>query len=218
MDRCKFTRSALIYHRMLWNDPTMPGSIHAHVADGTRLTVAVVSDQGATLTLSGDITDLDPTIESGGVLQTNPALLSNMWAYAKAWYVARTTSYSEALAASDRESEKAALKQAEENKKSAQKRADGYAKVAQWIADLAATRHVTPSQVALAWVIRHPFIAAIPGASSVGQLEANVAAADLKLTGDEIAALETAADRYRPITGLAAMPALATSLWRARRR
>ncbi|MFD6091426.1 DUF726 domain-containing protein [Oerskovia sp. NPDC060338] len=127
----------------------MPGSIHAHVADGTRLTVAVVSDQGATLTLSGDITDLDPTIESGGVLQTNPALLSNMWAYAKAWYVARTTSYSEALAASDRESEKAALKQAEENKKSAQKRADGYAKVAQWIADVA--DDVSPYEPKLGW-------------------------------------------------------------------
>ncbi|NEB06843.1 hypothetical protein, partial [Streptomyces sp. SID13726] len=70
-------------------------------------------------------------------LAQNPALLSNLWAYAKSWYEARTTSYTDALAAADAASQKAALKLAEENKKSAQKRADAYAKVAQWIADVA---------------------------------------------------------------------------------
>jgi len=72
--------------------------------------------------------------------------------------------------------------------------------------DVAAAHDASPAQVALAWVIRHPAVAAIPGASSVEQLESNVAAAELELTGDEDAALRTAADRFRPITGRAAIP------------
>src|SRR5690606_29525810 len=115
----------------------MPGSIHSHVVDETHLKVSVVSDQGAQLTLTGDIADVAPTVESGGVLADNPALLSNMWAYAKCWYEATTMSYAEALAAPDPESQKAAQRQAEENKKNAKKQADAYAKVAQWIADVA---------------------------------------------------------------------------------
>ena len=50
----------------------------------------------------------------------------------------------------------------------------------------------TPAQVALAWVISHDNVVAIPGASSVAQLEANVAAADLELTADEIDAPQRA--------------------------
>jgi aryl-alcohol dehydrogenase-like predicted oxidoreductase len=72
--------------------------------------------------------------------------------------------------------------------------------------DVAAAHDASPAQVALAWVIRHPAVAAIPGASSVEQLESNVAAAGLELTGDEDAALRAAADRFRPITGRAAIP------------
>lgn len=66
----------------------------------------------------------------------------------------------------------------------------------------------SPAQVALAWVISHPNVVAIPGASSVGQLEANVAAADLALDPDEIAALRGAAERFEPKRGAAAAPAL----------
>lgn len=127
----------------------MPGSIHAHVVGGTRLKVEVVSDQGARLVLEGDVVDVEPTVDSGGVLADNPALVSNLWAFAKSWYEARTTSYADALAAPDRESQKAAHKQAEENKKTAQKRADAYAKVAQWIADVA--DDVSPYQPKLGW-------------------------------------------------------------------
>ena len=43
----------------------------------------------------------------------------------------------------------------------------------------------TPAQIALAWVIRSPAVTAIPGASSVEQLESNVAAADIELSDDE---------------------------------
>ena len=48
--------------------------------------------------------------------------------------------------------------------------------------EVAAAHGATPAQVALAWVIRRPNVVAIPGASSVGQLEKNAAAADLELT------------------------------------
>ncbi len=115
----------------------MPGSIHVHVIEGTRLRVDVVSDQGATLSLAGELSDVAPTIESGGALESNPALLSNMWAYAKTWYAARMTSNADALALADPDEQKAALKQAEQDRRTAQKRADAYASTAQWIADVA---------------------------------------------------------------------------------
>ncbi len=58
--------------------------------------------------------------------------------------------------------------------------------------EVAETHSATPAQVALAWVIQHPVVAAIPGASSVEQLESNVAAAEIQLTDDEYQALQTA--------------------------
>jgi aryl-alcohol dehydrogenase-like predicted oxidoreductase len=64
------------------------------------------------------------------------------------------------------------------------------------------THDATPAQVALAWVISHPNVVAIPGASRVSQLEANVAAADLDLTGDEIANLNDVSARFRPVGGV----------------
>lgn len=115
----------------------MPGSLHAHIVDGTHLKVDVVSDQGATLSLSGELTDLEPIVDSGGVLEANPALRSNMWAYAKTWYTARTTSNADALSLADPVAQKAALKLVEDTKRTAQKQADVYAKTAQWIADVA---------------------------------------------------------------------------------
>lgn len=76
---------------------------------------------------------------------------------------------------------------------------------------VAAAHDATPSQVALAWVIRHGCVTAIPGASSVEQLERNVAAADLDLRIDEVGALSSAAAAFRPIGGGAAALALARS-------
>jgi aryl-alcohol dehydrogenase-like predicted oxidoreductase len=75
--------------------------------------------------------------------------------------------------------------------------------------EVAAAHSATPAQVALAWVIRHPAVAAIPGASSVEQLEHNAAAADIDLTGDECQALESASAGFRPVTGAAVLPQLA---------
>ena len=74
--------------------------------------------------------------------------------------------------------------------------------------DVAEAHDATPAQVALAWVIRHPAVTAIPGASSVEQLESNVAAADIELSDAEYAALSAAADRFHPVTGRAAAPAM----------
>lgn len=62
----------------------------------------------------------------------------------------------------------------------------------------------TPAQVALAWVISHPNVVAIPGASSVAQLEANVAAVDLELSVDDIDRLTRASDAFSPPSGVSA--------------
>jgi aryl-alcohol dehydrogenase-like predicted oxidoreductase len=67
--------------------------------------------------------------------------------------------------------------------------------------EVADAHAATPAQVALAWVLRHPAVAAIPGASSVEQLEDNAAAAELDLADDEHRALRDASDRFRPVSG-----------------
>jgi len=51
--------------------------------------------------------------------------------------------------------------------------------------EIAKKHGATPSQVALAWLIRKPNVVAIPGASSVKQVEENVAAAEVDLADDE---------------------------------
>lgn len=53
----------------------------------------------------------------------------------------------------------------------------------------------TAAQVALAYVLRHPNVVAIPGAATAGQLAENAAAVDLELTEDESQALAEAASR-----------------------
>ena len=67
--------------------------------------------------------------------------------------------------------------------------------------EVADAHSATPAQVALAWVIRHPAVAAIPGASSVEQLESNIAAAEIDLADDEYRALQLASARFRPAPG-----------------
>jgi len=60
--------------------------------------------------------------------------------------------------------------------------------------DAIARRHdATPGQVAVAWLLRRsPVILPIPGTSRVAHLEENVAAAAIKLTDDEYAAIDRA--------------------------
>jgi aryl-alcohol dehydrogenase-like predicted oxidoreductase len=64
------------------------------------------------------------------------------------------------------------------------------------LSDAAAAHDATPAQVALAWLIAHGNVVAIPGAHSVAQLEENVAAADLELSGTELDRLTAEAARF----------------------
>jgi aryl-alcohol dehydrogenase-like predicted oxidoreductase len=73
--------------------------------------------------------------------------------------------------------------------------------------EVAHAHGVTSAQVALAWVLAHPNVVVIPGASSVQQAESNAAAADLVLAPGEVAALTAVSDAYVPIRGGAAIPA-----------
>jgi aryl-alcohol dehydrogenase-like predicted oxidoreductase len=58
--------------------------------------------------------------------------------------------------------------------------------------EIASAHSVSVAQIAVAWVIRDPVVVAIPGASSVAQLENNVAATEINLKDDEYQALELA--------------------------
>ena len=64
--------------------------------------------------------------------------------------------------------------------------------------EVADAHGATPAQAALAWAIHHPAMAAIPGASSVEQLESNVAAVEIELADDEYQALNAASAGFRP--------------------
>ncbi len=56
---------------------------------------------------------------------------------------------------------------------------------------IAKTHGATPSQIALAWVLkRSPVMLPIPGTSKVAHLEENVAAVNVKLSDEEFAALD----------------------------
>jgi aryl-alcohol dehydrogenase-like predicted oxidoreductase len=93
-------------------------------------------------------------------------------------------------------------------------RAVGLIATLQAIAD---ARSATPAQIALAWAIHKPAVVAIPGASTVAQLESNVAAADIDLTDDEYGTLLAAAERFNPVTGVNAISKLAKARVAARR-
>jgi aryl-alcohol dehydrogenase-like predicted oxidoreductase len=77
--------------------------------------------------------------------------------------------------------------------------------------DVASAHDATPSQIALAWVVHPPNVVAIPGATSVEQVESNVAAAEIRLTDDEYAGLTAAGEAYQPLTGIPALPKLVAS-------
>jgi diketogulonate reductase-like aldo/keto reductase len=66
-----------------------------------------------------------------------------------------------------------------------------------------ADRHgVTPYQVALAWVLRHPDVMAIPKAADIKHVRENCAAADLKLTPEDLLAIDAAFPPPKRKTGL----------------
>lgn len=67
------------------------------------------------------------------------------------------------------------------------------------VREVAAGHGAKPAQVALAWLLSLPRVVVIPGASSVEQLEFNVAAADLRLDAASVAALTAAARAFTPV-------------------
>ena len=80
--------------------------------------------------------------------------------------------------------------------------------------DIASAHQATSAQVALAWVISHPNVVAIPGASTVAQLQHNAEAADLELSAEDTHRLNDAAEAFHPISGIAALSPLVRS-WAA---
>jgi aryl-alcohol dehydrogenase-like predicted oxidoreductase len=77
--------------------------------------------------------------------------------------------------------------------------------------DIAKSHQCTPAQVALAWLTRHGNVVAIPGASSIEQLEANAAAAGVELTESEQSQLSDAAEDFEPVRGPAAVRGIASA-------
>jgi aryl-alcohol dehydrogenase-like predicted oxidoreductase len=70
---------------------------------------------------------------------------------------------------------------------------------------IAAARHATPAQIALAWLLaRKPWIVPIPGTTRLQRVKENLAAADIALTGDDLRriadalAIEVQGERYPP--------------------
>jgi diketogulonate reductase-like aldo/keto reductase len=67
---------------------------------------------------------------------------------------------------------------------------------------VAARHHATPAQVALAWVLAQPGVIAIPKAVKPEHVRQNIAAADIRLTADDLAELDRAfpsPGRKRPL-------------------
>jgi aryl-alcohol dehydrogenase-like predicted oxidoreductase len=61
---------------------------------------------------------------------------------------------------------------------------------------IAATKQVTPAQIALAWLLaQKPWIVPIPGTTKLHRLQENLGAADLTLTQDDLGAIEAAVSR-----------------------
>jgi aryl-alcohol dehydrogenase-like predicted oxidoreductase len=61
---------------------------------------------------------------------------------------------------------------------------------------IAARKHATPAQIALAWLLaQKPWIAPIPGTRRRERLEENIAAADVELTADDLRGIEDAASK-----------------------
>lgn len=82
------------------------------------------------------------------------------------------------------------------------------------IGQIAAEKGATPAQIALAWVLsRAPWIVPIPGTTKLARVEENLAAADIVLTADDHARIDTVLGEVEVI-GDRYAAAMATSLRR----
>jgi aryl-alcohol dehydrogenase-like predicted oxidoreductase len=65
--------------------------------------------------------------------------------------------------------------------------------------DIAARKHATPAQIALAWLLaQKPWIVPIPGTTKPNRLSENIAAAGIELTADDLAEIQAGADDITP--------------------
>lgn len=73
--------------------------------------------------------------------------------------------------------------------------------------EIAQKHRATCAQIALAWLVHHPNVIAIPGARNVTQLEENAAAGAIELSSDEFARLTGASDAFQNVkAGVGALP------------
>ncbi len=64
-----------------------------------------------------------------------------------------------------------------------------------WIKLLAEEKKATPAQISLAWMsAKKPYIVPIPGTRKVSRLEENMKASEIKLTKDEVKAIDEMLD------------------------
>ena len=63
-----------------------------------------------------------------------------------------------------------------------------------WLGRIAKKKNATPAQIAIAWLLgQKPWIVPIPGTTKLHRLEENLGAANVELTGDDLAEIERAA-------------------------
>ena len=66
------------------------------------------------------------------------------------------------------------------------------------IRNTAETKHATPAQISLAWMIcKRPWIVPIPGTRKLNRLMENGKAADIELTEEEVKAIDEALDNMK---------------------
>ena len=82
------------------------------------------------------------------------------------------------------------------------------------LTEVGAIHGVTPAQIALAWLVHHPNVIAIPGAKSVAQVEANAAAADIELSEEESSAIAEGSAGFGPVSRVGSIPWLLRRLIR----
>lgn len=68
------------------------------------------------------------------------------------------------------------------------------------LAKVAARKNATTGQIALAWIIaQKPWIVPIPGTTKIDRMKENAAAADVRLTADDLQEIATAASKIKAI-------------------
>lgn len=75
-------------------------------------------------------------------------------------------------------------------------------KIVDLLKEMATEKSATPAQIALAWLLaKKPWISPIPGTTKLSRFEENIAAAELKLTSEEVAVIDDASEAIRFVGG-----------------